>query len=351
MYLFSFLSALVELDVFDDISVDFMLVGHTGNQVDQIFSIFASEFKTEIRSPDELLEKIRNSAVNPKPICEELTVIWDWKGWVKPNMSESKLQNHSFLHSFLVKKEGETGVLRGRKYPQDTGPWLPEDGIKLLKDGVDFGPIGTADVRVEKLGLDEIFQGLYTRYFPQMGDQERRKAQSSWEKLRKVLEDIPKKENFPKMRLSNLPKQERNVRVPDVPSYLVPFQSNEVRELSGSKHVQEPEASVFETEVRPGMDILLYTRQKATRPWLGKVLSISPGGKTFSLQWYKRKSRALVFHASVTPDGSPFTATMSTDSVMLWNFADNKTVDSFDVSPEWYEKILKSYSDHDACYI
>ena len=116
----------------------------------QIFSIFATEFKTEIRSPDEILEKIRNSAVNPKPICEELTVIWDWKGWVKPNMSESKLQNHSFLHSFLVKKEGETGVLRGRKYPQDTGPWLPEDGIKLLKDGVDFAPIGTANNFADK---------------------------------------------------------------------------------------------------------------------------------------------------------------------------------------------------------
>ena len=35
MYLFAFLSALVELNVFVDISVDFMLVGHTGNQVDQ----------------------------------------------------------------------------------------------------------------------------------------------------------------------------------------------------------------------------------------------------------------------------------------------------------------------------
>ena len=32
MYLFAFLSALVELDVFVDITVDFMLVGHTGNQ-------------------------------------------------------------------------------------------------------------------------------------------------------------------------------------------------------------------------------------------------------------------------------------------------------------------------------
>ena len=130
-----------------------------------------------------------------------------------------------------MKKEGVTGVLRGRKYPQDTGPWLPEDGIKLLKDGVDFAPIGTADVRVEKLGLDEIFQGLYTRYFPLMGDQERRKAQSSWEKLRKVLDDIPKKkETFPKMKLMNLTKQERNV----CHTRWFPFYSNHVDRLSNA---------------------------------------------------------------------------------------------------------------------
>ena len=36
-YLFSFLSALVELDVFEEISVNFLIVGHTGNEVDQLF--------------------------------------------------------------------------------------------------------------------------------------------------------------------------------------------------------------------------------------------------------------------------------------------------------------------------
>ena len=78
------------------------------------------------------------------------------------------------------------------------------------------------------------------------------------------------------MKLLDLPKQERNVNVSDVPSYLVQFQSEEVCELAGSKHVQVPEASVFEIEVRPGIDVLLYTRQRATRPWLGKVLCQAP---------------------------------------------------------------------------
>ena len=112
----------------------------------QLFSILTSEFKSEITSPDDLLNKIRNSAIVPKPICEELFYIWEWREFVKPNLSESRLKNHSFLHSFMVKKEGNVGVLRGRKYPQDTSEWKPDDGIKLLRDGVEFTLIGCAEL-------------------------------------------------------------------------------------------------------------------------------------------------------------------------------------------------------------
>ena len=35
--MFAFLSALVELQVFEEITCNFLLVGHTGNEVDQLF--------------------------------------------------------------------------------------------------------------------------------------------------------------------------------------------------------------------------------------------------------------------------------------------------------------------------
>ena len=316
------------------------------------FSILASEFKSEIKSPDELLNKIRNSAIIPKPVCEELLYIWDWREFVKPNMSNSKLQNHSFLHSFMVKKEGNVGVLRGRKYPQDRSEWQPEDGIKLLKDRVEFNPIGAAELRVEKLNLDQIFQGLYTRYFPQLTEQDKRKAVSSWEKLRVDLENLPKKKNnFPMMKLLQLPKQVRNSSHPVLPTFLEPFQSNEIRILAGTRHVEEPATSVFETDIQVKMDVALYTKQKSTRPWLGRVLSVMPGSKDFIVQWYRKKPRSGVYAASFNPNGTPFTSTMSSDSVMLWNFSDMRTDDSFELSTEWLNKIMKTYDDHDSCYI
>jgi hypothetical protein len=129
------------------------------------------------------------------------------------------------------------------------------------------------------------------------------------------------------------------------------FQSHENRELVGTKHVEDPEESSFVTEVKEEMDVAIFTLQKSTRPWLGRVVSVMPGGKDFLIQWYKRKSKSLVFHASVNNNGTPFTSVMSSDSVMLWNFSDNRSVSSFELSQEWFNRIVKEYCDHDLCYV
>ena len=35
------------------------------------------------------------------------------------------------------------------------------------------------------------------------------------------------------------------------------------------------------------MDVAIFTLHKSTRPWLGRVVSVMPGGKDFLIQWYK----------------------------------------------------------------
>jgi hypothetical protein len=44
-YLFSFLTALLEKNIFIEITCNYLLVGHTGNQVDQLFSILTTQGK------------------------------------------------------------------------------------------------------------------------------------------------------------------------------------------------------------------------------------------------------------------------------------------------------------------
>ena len=265
-------------------------------------------------------------------------------------MSAKKLENHSFLHSFLIKNEGGVGVLRARKYPQDRGEWLPNDGIKLLKDKVEFSEVDAAEMRIEKLNLDAVFAGLYTKYIPQLPENEHKEVTLSWERLKKSLEDLPRRRcHLTKMKLLELPKQ-ADVHKSILPAYLEQYQCVSNRELQEAKHVEDPPISSFELEVKPKMDVAIYTQVKNTRPWLGRVISIMPGGQEFVVHWYQRMSRSLSFNASVV-NGAPFTSTLSTDSVMMWNFSDNQTEDSFEVSREWYSKINKEYIEHDLCYI
>ena len=78
---------------------------------------------------------------------------------------KKKLSNHSFLHSFLIKKENGITLLRGKKYPQDTCEWLPKEGIELLASNVDLNSvIPVAPMRIEKLNLDAVYMGVVTKY-------------------------------------------------------------------------------------------------------------------------------------------------------------------------------------------
>ena len=145
----------MELKIFEEITMDFLLVGkyfltefysklklvvagHTGNAVDQLFSILVQEFKqVEIRSVDDLFKIMSNSPITPKPVCEHLFYTFDWKGFIEKKLSKVELKYHSLYHSFQVLREktGEVSFVsfRGKLYPQDN-KYVPEEGIKLLQD-------------------------------------------------------------------------------------------------------------------------------------------------------------------------------------------------------------------------
>ena len=318
--------------------------------MDQLFSILCRVLKTEIQSPDELVKKIQQAPIIPKPDVDELLFTWDWREFISPKLSGKSLQNHSFFHSFQLKKEYGTVVFRAKKYSQ-LSEWSPESGIKLLKEGFEDSPVPASEFRVESLNLEKVYSDLYSKYFPTLSTEDRKKAEKSWENLRTILENLPKKRmNLPHMRLSSLPRQ-KQVAPAKVPDFLEPCLNEEIPELIGEHCVYEPSDGQFDVDIRPGMDVAVYTQSVKDRPWLGRVQSIQERGARFEIQWFKKKARTLTFQAMFNKDGTKMTSVLPSETVMMWEFSSNKSEDSFNISKDWTEKINRQYESHDKCYL
>ena len=180
-----------------------------GNEVDQLFSILTQKFKSEIRTVEDLKEKIVGSGIRPEPIVENLDLIWDWKAYALENLTAEELRNHSRYHAFQIKKQKGEARLRGKRYLFDE-EWIPAPGIRLMREGTILTGIEVAPLRIDKLNLTKVYQDLQ-RYFGTLPLQERMQVQSSWEKLKRHLENLPLQSMiFPKMNIQNLPVQSKS---------------------------------------------------------------------------------------------------------------------------------------------
>ena len=168
-------------------------------QVDQLFSILCKQFKTDITTLEILKERITSAPIVPKPICRSLNFIYDWKQYITEKLTHPPLKYQSKYNSFLLSVEmcdGKRSVmLRGKKLPQDT-ELVPRSGIRVIKDEIDFEPVGSAEFRTENLKFDEIMRGIHI-FTAKLSLQERMVITSSWDRLRDHLESLPRrKESF-----------------------------------------------------------------------------------------------------------------------------------------------------------
>lgn len=292
---------------------------------------------------DELLEKIRNAPITPKPSVDHLWYTWDWASFIKIHMEE--LKNHSFYNAFQFHKEKGSVKMRYKKLPHDL-EWKPPTGIKLISENVDFSPVTAEEFRVvEDLKLDEIFKSV-NKYLSTMTYSDRIKVSNSWDRVRETLESLPRRRpNLPTMKLLELPKQEK--QIPDLPEGL-PDLDQEVPDLVGEVFPAELEESDFSNSIVVDMDVVVYTKSKS-RPWVGRVVEVLPNGK-FILQWFSRRSRSKTFYAMLNKDGSKFVSEEECDAVMLWEMSIDKTETSFVLTEYWLKKIQEEYENHDQCY-
>ena len=347
-FLFSYLACLVELNIFEEISCNYLLVGHTGNEVDQLFSCLCKQLKDNITTLELLKEKIIAAPIIPKPICRSLDYIYDWKNHILDKLSEPPLKYQSKYNSFLITAEFLEGkrcvMLRAKKLPQDT-QMVPRSGIRINKENISFDPVGPAEYRLEKVKFDEILRGLQL-YLSKLPFRERLPITASWDRLRDHLEGLPNRsDSFPKLKLEELPKQQQP-EVLHVPDYLVDSEDAGM-ELTGDKYPEVIDEGDLDDEISIGMDVCIYTDENKGRPWVGRVLDLLPG-RMFLIHWFTRKTiRSKTFTALTDNKGNSSISEQDNQTVMFWQMSDNRTESSFDLSSFWLETIDREYKSLD----
>lgn len=133
--LLAYLSMLVHQKVFKKVKLGFLLVGHTHDQIDQMFSRFSVKLAKKSAFDLNDICKLLKEAYEPHPKIHVLKGTYDFRefatGGVSGRSSFVQLNDHSFQHQFKMKeKDGETR-LWCKKY-SNSDSWLPQDGLKFL---------------------------------------------------------------------------------------------------------------------------------------------------------------------------------------------------------------------------
>ena len=272
-----------------------------------------------------------------------------WREYIAGYLTNKELKNHSFYNACSIKKEssvkgGKVTKLRAKRLPQDE-IWVPPTGIRLVQPGVPYDPVGSADFRVEELELPKIVGDLQ-KYFRRMPTHIRVMVNDSWSRVVERLERLPRmRENLPKMKLHDLPK------IPATSQAILPDEFSFVEDDENLPEIVGDvfEEGLFDSNIREGLDVVVYSTIKEDRPWVGRVKTILEDSK-FVIHWYQRQGKSNKFHAMFNGDKTPYVTELENANVMMWEISVQKDEKSFHVTPYRLSQFKKEYTKYDLMY-
>jgi len=133
---FGYLNMLVELGIFEKVKVGFLIVGHTHDHIDQMFSRFAVTLgRKNVGSLPSLIKVIRKT-YSPEPVVLTLEETIDMRRFILGSHGEErcieKLNDISFQHQFRIKNIDGKTLIWGKKYSTSV-EWGPTSGLTFLK--------------------------------------------------------------------------------------------------------------------------------------------------------------------------------------------------------------------------
>eukprot|EP00731_Ephydatia_muelleri_P032350 Em0023g857a len=123
-YVYGVLGYLVLKGIFRKVRLSFLPVGHTHEDIDQMFSRFSSYLnKNDAVTPGELMEALRKS-YSPEPDVHvlEQSEVFDFKAWIEPHLEE--MHNHVAPKHFIFKLVDGSLVFKYKYWATDP-KWEP----------------------------------------------------------------------------------------------------------------------------------------------------------------------------------------------------------------------------------
>src|SRR5689334_16189424 len=106
----AFLSWLVQKDVFQSIQISFLPPGHTHEDVNQLFSLYAKHFfLSQCSTPEKFEQLVKEKIQNPTFSTHWIHQVFNWKEWFKPVLNV--IQGHSGPPAFHIHQSTDGHVL------------------------------------------------------------------------------------------------------------------------------------------------------------------------------------------------------------------------------------------------
>ncbi|KAL3682469.1 hypothetical protein R1sor_000491 [Riccia sorocarpa] len=129
--LFAYLAMLLDRNIFSKIKLGFLLVGHTHDFVDQMFSHFSQALRRENAFTMSRLRSVIQNSYDPKPITSVILQTWDFKNFIETEPKLFRTLNditHNQQYKFKLASTLDVRVWCKQFSTDQT--WEPPAGVK-----------------------------------------------------------------------------------------------------------------------------------------------------------------------------------------------------------------------------
>ncbi|XP_019628130.1 PREDICTED: uncharacterized protein LOC109472715 [Branchiostoma belcheri] len=124
-WILAYCCALVHLDIVKKVKVSYLMVGHTHEDIDQLFSKIQSLLRRKSATTMDALLQVIEESYTPKPKATTIHAnsMFDIKDWLDQEMSD--MDHHNLPHAFKVQKENGEVCMYYKMWSSDKSWSLP----------------------------------------------------------------------------------------------------------------------------------------------------------------------------------------------------------------------------------